>query len=36
VAEAVVGTNTYSRDMEEIAYPHIQTHRLYWPATSTA
>ncbi len=36
VAEAVVGSTTYSRDMQEIAYPHIQTRRLYWPATSTA
>jgi hypothetical protein len=36
VAEAVVGATTYSRDMQEISYPHIQTHRLYWPATSTA
>lgn len=34
--EAVVGGTTYSRDMQEIEYPHIQTHRLYWPATSTA
>ena len=22
--------------MQVIAYPHIQTHRLYWPATATA
>ena len=22
--------------MQTIAYPHIQTHRLYWPATATA
>jgi LmbE family N-acetylglucosaminyl deacetylase len=36
VAEAVIGSTTYSRDIEEIAYPHIQTHRLYWPATSKA
>ena len=36
VAEAVVGSATYSRDIQEIAYPHIQTHRLYWPATATA
>ena len=36
IAEAVVGSTTYSRDMQEVAYPHIQTHRLYWPATSTA
>jgi hypothetical protein len=31
VAEAVVGANTYSRDMQEIAYPHIQTHRCTGP-----
>jgi hypothetical protein len=35
-AEAVVGSTSCARDMQEIAYPHIQTHRLYWPATSTA
>ena len=35
-AEAVVNGVTYSRDVEEIAYPHIQTHRLSWPGTSTA
>jgi len=35
-AEAVVGGATFSRDVQTISYPHIQTHRLYWPATSTA
>jgi LmbE family N-acetylglucosaminyl deacetylase len=35
-AEAVVGGATFSRDIEVVAYPHIQTHRLYWPATATA
>jgi hypothetical protein len=32
VAEAQVGGTTYTRDVQEVAYPHIQTHRLYWPA----
>src|SRR6185503_4603139 len=35
-AEAIVGGATFSRDVQTISYPHIQTHRLYWPATSTA
>ena len=35
-AEAVVDTATFSRDVQVVAYPHIQTHRLYWPATATA
>jgi len=35
-AEARVGGATYSRDMEVISYPHIQTHRLYWPAHARA
>jgi LmbE family N-acetylglucosaminyl deacetylase len=35
-AEATVGGATFSRDVQVIAYPHIQTHRLYWPATTTA
>jgi LmbE family N-acetylglucosaminyl deacetylase len=35
-AEAAIGAATYTRDMEEIAYDHIQTHRLYWPASATA
>ena len=35
-AEAVIGGATFSRDVQVVAYPHIQTHRLYWPATATA
>lgn len=35
-AEAVVGGASYTNDMQVIAYPHIQTHRLYTPATVTA
>jgi LmbE family N-acetylglucosaminyl deacetylase len=35
-AEAVVGGASFTRDIEVVAYPHIQTHRLYWPATTTA
>ena len=35
-AEATVGGATFSRDVQVVAYPHIQTHRLYWPATATA
>jgi len=35
-AEAVVGGTTFSRDVQVVAYPHIQTHRLYWPAATTA
>ncbi|HEY7188556.1 MAG TPA: NEW3 domain-containing protein, partial [Vicinamibacterales bacterium] len=31
-AEAVANGATFSRDVEVISYPHIQTHRLYWPA----
>ena len=34
-AEATPGSATFSRDVQVIAYPHIQTHRLYWPATTT-
>jgi hypothetical protein len=34
--EAIVGGRTYSRDVQEISYPHIQTHRIYSPATVTA
>jgi LmbE family N-acetylglucosaminyl deacetylase len=34
--EAVVNGTSYTRDVQEIAYPHIQTHRLYWPAALTA
>ena len=35
-AEAVVGSQTFARDMQVIAYPHIQTHRIYWASTATA
>jgi LmbE family N-acetylglucosaminyl deacetylase len=38
-AEAVLagaGGKTLGIDLQEIAYPHIQTHRLYSPATTTA
>jgi LmbE family N-acetylglucosaminyl deacetylase len=35
-AEATASGATFSRDVQVIAYPHIQTHRLYWPATTTA
>ncbi|HEV8395044.1 MAG TPA: PIG-L family deacetylase [Vicinamibacterales bacterium] len=31
-AEAVVNGVSYSRDLQTIAYPHIQTHRVYAPA----
>ena len=31
-AEAVAGSITFTRDLEVVSYPHIQTHRLYWPA----
>jgi LmbE family N-acetylglucosaminyl deacetylase len=34
-AEATVAGATFSRDVQVISYPHIQTHRLYWPATAT-
>jgi LmbE family N-acetylglucosaminyl deacetylase len=34
-AEATASNATFSRDVQVIAYPHIQTHRLYWPATTT-
>jgi len=33
-AEASASSAAFSRDMQVIAYPHIQTHRLYWPATA--
>jgi LmbE family N-acetylglucosaminyl deacetylase len=33
-AEAAADGATFSRDVELISYPHIQTHRLYWPATA--
>ena len=32
-AEATVNANYYSESMETIAYEHIQTHRIYRPAT---
>jgi hypothetical protein len=35
-AEAQVNGQTLSRDVQVIAYPHIQTHRLYTPAMATA
>jgi len=34
-AQATASSATFSRDVQVIAYPHIQTHRLYWPATTT-
>ncbi len=33
IATAAVGATTWSQDLQEISYPHIQTHRLYAPAT---
>ena len=36
VAEAAVHGAIYARDVQEIAYPHIQTHRVYSPAVTTA
>jgi LmbE family N-acetylglucosaminyl deacetylase len=36
VAEAVVDGQAYARDVQVIAYPHIQTHRIYSNATATA
>lgn len=36
VAEALVDGQTFSQDVQTVAYPHIQTHRLYWPAVATA
>lgn len=35
-ARATIGNAAYSRDMQLIAYPHIQTHRLYTDASATA
>jgi LmbE family N-acetylglucosaminyl deacetylase len=35
-AEARVGDQVLSQDVQTVAYPHIQTHRLYWPAVTTA
>jgi LmbE family N-acetylglucosaminyl deacetylase len=34
-AEASASSATFARDVQVVAYPHIQTHRLYWPATTT-
>jgi LmbE family N-acetylglucosaminyl deacetylase len=36
VVSAAVGASTYSRDVQEISYPHVQTHRIYTPATIIA
>ena len=33
-AEAVVGGAVHTRDVQTIAYPHIQTHRVYSPAVA--
>jgi LmbE family N-acetylglucosaminyl deacetylase len=35
-AEAVVAGTVYSRDVETVAYPHIQTHRMYSAAAARA
>jgi hypothetical protein len=35
-AEAEVDGRVFSQDVQTIAYPHIQTHRLLAPATATA
>jgi LmbE family N-acetylglucosaminyl deacetylase len=35
-AEASAGGSTFSQSVQEISYPHIQTHRLYSPAAITA
>lgn len=35
-ANAVVGNQTFNQSMQEIAYPHIQTHRRYTPAEVSA
>jgi len=32
-AEAVINGVSYSSDLQTVAYPHIQTHRIYSPAT---
>jgi len=34
-AEASVGSETFTREMQVVAYPHIQTHRLYSPSAAT-
>jgi LmbE family N-acetylglucosaminyl deacetylase len=33
--KASVGTSVFSRDLQVIAYPHIQTHRIYSTAAAT-
>jgi LmbE family N-acetylglucosaminyl deacetylase len=33
-AEAAVGNRVFSSSVETVAYPHIQSHRLYSPATA--
>jgi hypothetical protein len=35
-ANATVGGKTFNQSVQEIAYPHIQTHRRYLPAEITA
>jgi LmbE family N-acetylglucosaminyl deacetylase len=35
-AEARVGGAAFSKDVQVISYPHIQTHRVYWPAHTRA
>ena len=35
-AEAIIAGTPYTQDVQVIAYPHIQTHRVYSPATATA
>jgi LmbE family N-acetylglucosaminyl deacetylase len=34
-AEATLGGNVYAQDVETVAYPHIQSRRLYSPASAT-
>ena len=36
MANAVVAGKTYNQTMTEVAYPHIQTHRIYKPAEVAA
>jgi len=35
-AEALIDGTTFSKDVQLISYPHIQTHRLYWPSHARA
>ena len=35
-AEATIAQSTYKHDLQVIEYPHIQTHRIYWPAKAAA